>query len=94
MTHRVLSVCFLLQCFALLNCAPTRAEETAGIEIYNFSQLIDKAERIVLGEIGERKDGRVPIASLEILKAPANDPQKIAPDAYTLAEERLKNANP
>lgn len=76
------------------------AEEAAGagagtgIEIYNFLQLIDKAERIVLGEIGERKDGRVAIATLETLKAPAlaaREGQKISPEAYALAEERLKS---
>ena len=80
----------------MLSGAFARAEEGAGagIEIYNFLQLIDKAERIVLGEIGERKDGRVTISTLETLKEPARqnrEGQKISPEAYALAEERLKN---
>ncbi len=77
-------------------CACVRAAEGVprderAVEILNFSQLIDKAERIVLAEIGERKDGRVAITPLEVLKAPAApETGRVTPEMIKLAEELLK----
>ena len=62
----------------------------ASMSFYNFSDLINKAERIVLGEIAEKKDGAYTIKALETLKAPAPDTSKISADAYKRAEELLK----
>lgn len=58
---------------------------------YNFSDLINKADRIILGEIAEKKEGAFTIKALETLKAPNVDPKKVAPDAYKRAEELLKS---
>lgn len=65
------------------------AREESAIEIYNFSQLVNKAERIVLAEIVERKEGRLTIGVIESLKAPAHDPKNVAPEAFKLAADRL-----
>jgi len=61
----------------------------ASMVFYNFSDLIIKADRIVLGEIAEKKDGAWTIKALETLKAPGRDPKQISPDAYKRAEELL-----
>lgn len=60
-----------------------------ALAYYNFSDLINKAERIVLGEISEKKDGVYTIKALETLKAPAPDMKKVSPDAYKRAQELL-----
>ena len=62
----------------------------ASMAIYNFSDLINKAERIVLGEIVEKKDGAYTIKALETLKAPAINPKNVSADAYKRAEDLLK----
>lgn len=63
----------------------------SSVAYYNFSDLINKAERIVLGEIGEKKDGVFTIKAIETLKAPSRDTKQIAPDAYKRAEELLNS---
>lgn len=65
------------------------AATTTTVEFYNFSELISKAERIVLGEIGEKKDGVVMIRAIETLKSPKRDAAQISPDAYKRAQELL-----
>jgi hypothetical protein len=82
--------------FAVLLLAPAfsfGAEEepkpASAVTYYNFSELLNKAERVLLGEIGESKDGAVTIKALETLKSPAHDTKKITPDMVKRAEELL-----
>ncbi|HLX61866.1 MAG TPA: hypothetical protein VKX17_11335 [Planctomycetota bacterium] len=68
-----------------------RGSQVAGINYYNFQDLINKAERIVLGEIGEKNDGAVSIKAIETLKGPARDPKAITAETIRRAEELMNS---
>ena len=74
---------------------------SAPIAYYSFAKLIDKAERILLGEIGETRDGVTTISVLETLKEPATPEPKLSENDFKEAEkllaveaDRVKNGSP
>lgn len=58
---------------------------------YNFAELLAKAERIVVAEIGPRQDGANILLVRETIKAPENDPKYIGPEKLKRAAELLAN---
>src|SRR4051812_42165413 len=67
------------------------------LEIYNFSELLAKADRIVLAEVGAEADGFITLINPQYLKAPKRDPKQVDPDmlkraADLLADEKAKVA--
>lgn len=65
--------------------ARTERPRPQPLAFYTFAELLDKAERIVLAEVGPAQEGRSVLLVRETLKAPEND-------AKYLETERLKRA--
>src|SRR5204863_6457892 len=86
--------CQALLCFIVFSSTVYATEDkerpvATGISYYNFLELIRKADRILLGEIGEKDGKSITVKAIETLKGPAKDGQKVTPDAIKRAEELL-----
>lgn len=63
------------------------------LSYFTFFDLLQKAERIVVAEVGKDKDGTVILTVKQSLKGPAPAAKKIDPEAYKLAAARLSDPN-
>jgi len=62
-----------------------------ALAFYTFAELLAKAERIVIAEVGPEQDGASVLLVRETLKAPENDPKAVEPELMKRAAELLAN---
>lgn len=63
----------------------------AATEIYNFAELLAKAERIIVADVGPTKDGALTLLVRETLKAPELAAKYVDPDRLKRAADLLAN---
>ena len=87
---------FLLFCSCLI-ASPIQASqepiavETKVITYYNFYDLLIKAKKIVVAQVGANKEGCVELIVHEIVKNSVPDPKHIDPEKFKRAAALLKN---
>ncbi len=67
------------------------SHEAARMEIYTFSELLAKAERIVVADVGPLSGASVTLTIRESLKAPEAAPNYISPERMKRAADLLAN---
>ena len=60
-------------------------------EVYNFAELVARAERIVAAEVGPAKDGVISLVVKETIKAPEQDAKYVDPERLKRAADLLAN---
>ncbi|MCY3023374.1 MAG: hypothetical protein NTW87_30715 [Planctomycetota bacterium] len=62
-----------------------------ALPVYTFAELLAKAERIVVADVGQTKDGVATLVVRETLKAPENDAKYMEPERLKRAADLLSN---
>jgi hypothetical protein len=69
----------------------TEVARAQPLAFYSFSDLLTKAERIVVAEVGPTEAGAVALIVRETLKAPENDAKYVEPERLKRAADLLAN---
>lgn len=70
---------------------PPAQPASAAIDAYTFSELLSKAERIVVAEVGPMRDGELTLVVRDTIKAPELSEKYVDPDRLKRAAEMLAN---
>lgn len=70
---------------------PPAAPAPAVVDVYNFAELLSKAERIVVAEVGPMKDGALTLVVRDTIKAPELSAKYVDPERLKRAADLLAN---
>lgn len=76
------------------NAEPPQKPKAAPLEFYNLFELLNKAEQIVVADIGPTRDGRTTLLVQKTLKAPEADAKKIDAERLKRAQDLLSGQAP
>ena len=88
---RILFFCVFCAFSWLLSLAAEEPPPAPQIEIYNLAQLLSKAERIVVAEVGADSDKCVTLNIQQVFKEPKPDPKQVDPEVLKRAQALLEN---
>ncbi|HYG77578.1 MAG TPA: hypothetical protein VEK08_21410 [Planctomycetota bacterium] len=91
-TFLILFISISINLFPLTGGEPASAENSVAVtEVFTFAELLIRAERIVVAEAGEMKDGVVTLLVRETIKSPEDDAKYVDPERLKRAADLLNN---